>query len=31
MDQARKRAGKGAEAAEAAIALANLKRRRMRA
>jgi 6,7-dimethyl-8-ribityllumazine synthase len=30
MDQARKRAGKGAEAAEAAIAMANLKRRRMR-
>ena len=28
MDQARKRAGKGAEAAEAAIAMANLKRRR---
>jgi len=31
MDQARKRSGKGAEAAEAAIAMANLKRRRMRA
>ena len=30
MDQARKRSGKGAEAAEAAIAMANLKRRRMR-
>ena len=30
MDQARQRTGKGAEAAEAAIAMANLKRRRMR-
>ena len=30
MDQARKRAGKGAEAAEAAIVMANLKRRRVR-
>jgi len=30
MDQARKRSGKGAEAAEAAIAMANLKRRRAR-
>jgi 6,7-dimethyl-8-ribityllumazine synthase len=30
MEQARQRAGKGAEAAEAAIAMANLKRRRMR-
>ena len=30
MDQARQRSGKGAEAAEAAIAMANLKRRRMR-
>jgi 6,7-dimethyl-8-ribityllumazine synthase len=30
MDQARKRAGKGAEAAEAAIAMANLKRRRVK-
>ena len=29
MDQARQRAGKGAEAAEAAIQMANLKRRRM--
>ena len=30
MDQARKRSGKGAEAAEAAIAMANLRRRRVR-
>jgi 6,7-dimethyl-8-ribityllumazine synthase len=30
MDQALERAGKGAEAAEAAIGIANLKRRRMR-
>jgi 6,7-dimethyl-8-ribityllumazine synthase len=30
MDQARKRSGKGAEAAEAAIAMANLKRRGMK-
>ena len=30
MDQARERVGKGAEAAEAAIEMANLKRRRMR-
>ena len=30
MDQARERAGKGAEAAEASIEMANLKRRRMK-
>jgi len=30
MDQARKRSGKGAEASEAAIAMANLRRRRVR-
>ncbi len=30
MDQARKRSGKGAEAAEAAVVMANLRRRRVR-